>query len=154
MTSSPSAPLTAALRFDHIGVVVKDIPAAIATFGATFGIVGITERFDDEGLGVSVQFCRDFSGIVYEAISPLGAKSSVAKTLASKTNLLNQVAYRTDAFAQSAEALRDAGHFALGPPAPALAFGGARVQFFWCEMGFVIELIEGLNTGPTFHTPT
>jgi methylmalonyl-CoA/ethylmalonyl-CoA epimerase len=141
----------AKLRFDHIGVVVKDIPVAIACFDATFGIRSLTDRFDDDGLRVSVQFLRDHSGVVYEMISPRGANSPVAKTLASNNNLLNQIAYRTPALKESDEAMRQAGHFALGPPAPALAFGGAKVQFFWCELGFVIELVEGFDTGPVFR---
>ena len=141
----------AKLRFDHIGVVVKDIPAAFACFHATFGVCSLTDRFDDDGLRVSVQFVRDYSGVVYEMISPRGLSSPVAKTLASNNNLLNQVAYRTPSLREGAEAMRQAGHFALGAPAPALAFGGAHVQFFWCELGFVIELIEGFDTGPAFH---
>ena len=151
MSSSTPIGDPAQLRFDHIGVVVSDIPAAVACLGATFGIRALTDRIDDDALGVSVQFVRDHSGVVYEMITPRGAHSPVAKTLASNNNLLNQVAYRTPDLTQGAQAMRAAGHFALGRPAPAIAFGGAHVQFFWCELGFVIELVEGFDTGPVFH---
>ena len=128
--------------FDHIGVVAADVGEACRQLGATIGAQETTARFDDETLGVSVQFMRDQSGMVYELIAPLDANSPVAKALASKTNLLNQVAYRTSSLESAGKSLRKSGSLPLGPAKPALAFGGAFVQFFYCPLGFVIELIE------------
>ena len=105
MSSSTPIGDPAQLRFDHIGVVVSDIPAAVACLGATFGIRALTDRIDDDALGVSVQFVRDHSGVVYEMITPRGAHSPVAKTLASNNNLLNQVAYRTPDLTRGAQAM-------------------------------------------------
>jgi methylmalonyl-CoA/ethylmalonyl-CoA epimerase len=131
-----------ALVFDHIGIVTANVGKACAQFGAMVGATGATARFDDEVLGVTVQFIRDGSGITYEMIAPLGDASPVAKSLAAKTNLLNQVAYLTPAIAEAGALLRKAGNFPLDKPKPAIAFGGALVQFFFCPLGFVIELIE------------
>lgn len=130
------------LVFDHVGIVASDVTKACNDFGATIGAVGITRKYDDSILGVSVQFIKDSSGIVYEMIAPLGEHSPVAKTLTSKTNLLNQIAYTTTSLADSTRALRKSGCFPLGPAKPAIAFGGAPVQFLFCPLGFVIELIE------------
>ena len=130
------------LSFDHIGIVAADVAKACKQFGAAVGATGMTARFDDPVLGVTVQFIRDSSGIVYEMIAPLGDTSPVAKSLATKTNLLNQVAYRTANIATAAAVLRKSGNFPLGPAKPALAFGGAQVQFLWSPLGFVVELIE------------
>jgi methylmalonyl-CoA/ethylmalonyl-CoA epimerase len=130
------------LMFDHIGIVTSDTDHACRQFGSTIGAVEISERFDDSALGVSVQFIRDRAGIVYEMISPLGEKSPVAKALATKTNILNQICYRTASIAEAAAELRELGNMPLGPAKPALAFDGALVQFFFCRLGFVIELIE------------
>ena len=132
----------AALVFDHIGVVTGDIDAAAQTLAEALGPCGFSHRFDDEALGVSVRFVKDRSGLVYEMISPLGEKSPVARTLASKASLLNQVAYRTEALDTSARALRAGRCLPVSRPAPAKAFGGALVQFFWNPLGFVVELIE------------
>jgi methylmalonyl-CoA/ethylmalonyl-CoA epimerase len=137
-----SADNTPTLIFDHIGIVTADTDKACRQFGATIGAVEISDRFDDDALGVSVQFIRDRAGIVYEMISPLGEKSPVAKALATKTNVLNQIAYRTTSIVEAASALRQFGSMPLGPAKPALAFDGALVQFYFCPLGFVIELVE------------
>jgi methylmalonyl-CoA/ethylmalonyl-CoA epimerase len=130
------------LMFDHIGIVTSDTEKACREFGATIGATEISDKFDDVALGVSVQFIRDPAGIVYEMISPLGEKSPVAKALATKTDILNQIAYRTASIADAARELRKLGSLPLGPAKPALAFGGALVQFFFTRLGFVIELVE------------
>lgn len=137
--------LPARLVFDHVGVVTANVDAAAACFGATFGAVGYTARFDDATLGVSVRFVKDAGGMVYELIAPFGDTSPVARTLKSKANLLNQVAYLTDALDAAGAQLRRNGCLPLGAAAPARAFGGRPVQFFWNPAGFVVELIEGVS---------
>jgi methylmalonyl-CoA/ethylmalonyl-CoA epimerase len=139
------------LIFDHIGIVAKDVDAGARQLAKTLGAVEYTQRFDDDALRVSVRFVRDRGGIVYELIAPFGSESPVTKALESRTNLLNQIAYRTGALAEAARALRDRGAFPLGPPKPARAFGGAEVQFFLSDLGFVIELIGRLDIAHRFY---
>ena len=134
------------LIFDHIGIVVADLDAASEQIRRLLPIDGSTRRFDDEGLGVSVQFFRDRSGLVFELIAPLGERSPVANTLAQQ-HRLNQIAYRCVDLETEVKVLRRAGAMPLGRPAPAIAFGGARVSFLWSPLGHVIELIEA----PEFH---
>lgn len=148
MTTGSAAPV---LVFDHIGIVAKNVDKAARALAATIGAAESTQRFDDEVLGVSVRFIRDPSGTVYELIAPFGEQSPVAKTLASKTNLLNQIAYRTSSLAESVEALRQHGNLPVGPAKPAKAFGGAKVQFLLSELGFLIELIEAPAHRHTFQ---
>ena len=130
------------LMFDHIGIVTENVDTAVRRLASAVGASEVTRRFDDEVLRVTVRFVRDPSGMVYEMIAPFGEGSPVAQTLKSKTNLLNQIAYRTGSIEKSAAALRAGGNLPLGKPAPAIAFSGARVQFFFSPLGFVIELIE------------
>lgn len=130
------------LVFDHIGIVVRDVDAAVAMAAAMFRACEASRRFDDDILGVSVRFVREPSGIVYEMIAPFGDNSPVAQTLESRSNLLNQVAYRTSALPRSVTALRKQGCMSLGPAKPARAFAGAKVQFLLSELGFIVELIE------------
>lgn len=134
--------LPAGLAFDHVGIVVNDLDIGQSHLCAITGAVEVSARFDDPGLTVSVQFVRDPSGMVYELIAPFGEKSVVASTLARKRDLLNQIAYRTSDIAKAAHHLRGQGCLVLGPAAPALAFGGANVQFLFSPLGFVLELIE------------
>lgn len=129
------------LTFDHIGVVVADLDVGGRQIESTLPIAAVSPRYDDPGLGVSVKFFRDGSGLVYELIAPLGEGSPVANTLG-QAHRLNQVAYRCDSLEAAAIALRKAKAVPLSAPAPAVAFENARVQFFWSPLGHVIELIE------------
>ena len=65
----------------------------------------------------------------------------VAENLAHSVRL-SQMVYRIASISAAAAALRKSGNFPLGPAKPALAFGGAHVQFLWSPLGFVVELIE------------
>lgn len=130
------------LMFDHIGIVVRDIDLAMPGFCASFNVAEATSRFDDERLTVSVRFFRDSSGMTYELIAPLGEHSVVAGVLKRGTNIVNQIAYRTPSLSRQGGQLAGLGFLALSEPQPAVAFSGARVQFFMSPLGFVVELIE------------
>ena len=132
----------AELTFDHIGLVVGELDAGCDQLTALLAPLEWTERFDDPGLGVSVCFARDAAGIVYELIAPLGPDSPVRRTLESRANLLNQIAYRTTSLDAAVARLRRARALPVGAAKPAVAFGGARVQFLMTPLGFLVELIE------------
>ena len=130
------------LNFDHVGIVVRDLAVGLQSMRALLPIAASTERFDDPGLGVSVQFLQDKSGIVYELIAPLGSNSPVAKIAASRNGVINQLAYRVEDIAAAGQYFRSNGAIPTGSPKPAMAFGGALVQFFYTSEGFIVELIE------------
>jgi methylmalonyl-CoA/ethylmalonyl-CoA epimerase len=134
--------MTPELHFDHIGIVVPALEEGRRKLSELLGELQWTRCFDDAGLGVSVVFARDRSGIVYELITPFGEKSPVAGALKSRTNLLNQIAYRTVSLDDSVASLRATRAVPVGRAAPAVAFGGARVQFLLTPLGFLVELIE------------
>lgn len=129
------------LEFDHIGIVVPGLREGRRVIEATLPVVAATRSFDDPGLGVSVQFYRDQSGLIFELIAPYGDSSPVRNTL-NQAHRLNQLAYRCSNLEEAAGFLRRGRAVPLGTPAPALAFDNARVQFFWSPLGHVIELIE------------
>jgi methylmalonyl-CoA/ethylmalonyl-CoA epimerase len=130
------------MHFDHLGIVVAALEGAVAELCAMLPISATTARFDDAGLGVSVQFLRDIGGTQFELIAPLGENSPVARIAKIRTNVLNQIAYRVGDLETAGRHLRGQGAVPTGRPAPAIAFGGARVQFYLTRHGFVIELIE------------
>jgi methylmalonyl-CoA/ethylmalonyl-CoA epimerase len=130
------------LNFDHIGIVVRSIDSGAQHLSDLLGPLAWTQRFDDPVLGVSVVFARDDQGIVYECIAPLGNESPVTRTLNTKTNLLNQIAYRVESLTDAVPHMRQARAAPVGPAKPAVAFGGRPVQFFLSPMGFLVELIE------------
>lgn len=141
--SSTSRPT---LTFDHAGVVVRDLARGFQSIKTLLPIISRTKRFDDQQLGVSVQFLQDESGVVFELIAPLGSSSPVAKIAASRIGVINQLAYRVEDLSRAGEYFRFNGATPTAPPKPAIAFGGALVQFFLVPEGFIVELIEA----PTF----
>jgi methylmalonyl-CoA/ethylmalonyl-CoA epimerase len=128
--------------FDHIGVVVKTLDKGRAHFAAALAVTEWTDPLDDPVNGVNLQFGRDASGTVYELLAPLDADSPVQGTLQGRKNLLNHVAYRVPDLTAAAATLRDARCFPTADPKPAIAFGGARIQFFVTPIDTIIELIE------------
>jgi methylmalonyl-CoA/ethylmalonyl-CoA epimerase len=132
------------LVFDHVGLIVDSLGDSARLFATLFPIAAWTKRFNDEGLGVSVCFGRDTSGLVWELIAPYGAESPVARAVRTKRYRLNQVAYRTGDLPRARDRLKSHGAVVLGEAKPALAFNGARVQFLHVPQGFIVELIEGV----------
>jgi methylmalonyl-CoA/ethylmalonyl-CoA epimerase len=130
------------LRFDHAGVVVRDLTRGFQSVKTLLPIASATKRFDDEQLGVSVQFLRDESGVVFELIAPLGSNSPVAKVASSRSGVINQLAYRIKDLSSAGDYFRSNGATPTAPPKPAIAFGDALVQFFLVPEGFIVELIE------------
>jgi methylmalonyl-CoA/ethylmalonyl-CoA epimerase len=130
------------LQFDHIGLVVGDMTEGREFLESTFGIDRWTEVFEDPGIGVYVQFGRAEEGPCYELISPLGESSPIATALKRGMNILNHVAYLTADLDSAAKMLQERGSMTAGPAKPAVAYGGARVQFWVTAQRFMVELIE------------
>jgi methylmalonyl-CoA/ethylmalonyl-CoA epimerase len=154
----PSAPV--ALEFDHIGVIVSDLAAGRVFLRGALGISCWTAPIDDPGIRVSVQFgSAPGSPLVYELVAPLGEGSPVANALRQGKGILNHVAYRTPSLAQAAGQLRALNCFPAGEAQPAVAYGGALIQFWVSPLRFLIELIEKPEHGHAFedaspaHTP-
>jgi methylmalonyl-CoA/ethylmalonyl-CoA epimerase len=133
------------MKFDHIGIVVENMADGAGVLRATFGIEQWSPVFEDHGIGVSVQFGRDPSGICYELVAPLRADSPVSRALGEGVNIINHVAYLVGDLDSEARRLRKLGFFPASRPAEALAYDGARIQFFVSEMRMIVELIEAID---------
>lgn len=130
------------MKFDHIGLVVGDMAEGRQALEALFGIDRWTKVFEDPGIGVYVQFGRTQEGPCYELIAPLGEGSPVLTALKRGINILNHVAYLTADLDSEAKRLEAMGSIMAGPAKPAVAYGGARVQFWITPQRFMVELIE------------
>lgn len=142
-TAVSDAGATPALLFDHLGVIVSDLGEGRAFLEKALGMGRWTEAIEDVGLGVTVQFgaAAGAVGPVFELVAPLGTASPVAGQLGRGKGVLNHLAYRTEDLAAAAEHLRTTGCFPTSAPHPALAYGGALVQFWVSPLRFLIELI-------------
>ncbi|MDN5006357.1 VOC family protein [Bradyrhizobium sp. GCM10027634] len=138
------------LIFDHVGLVVRDLRSGLNNVCALLPIVSATRVYDDQVLGVSVQFLRDAGGVMFELIAPFGDNSPVAKIAASGRGVINQVAYRVGNLAAAAEYFRARGATPTGAAKPAVAFDGAPVQFFLTREFIVVELIESEGVSREF----
>ncbi len=146
-----SADAVPVLVFDHLGVIVEELAGGREFLRLSLGISRWSAVIEDDGLGVDVQFGAAPSGVgpVYELVAPRGEASPIAGQLGRGKGALNHVAYRTADLAASAAHLRSTGCFATAEPQPAVAYGGAPVQFWVSPLRFLIELI-----GKGEHTHT
>ena len=125
------AGLVTQLAVDHVGVVVPTLAEGRRFFTA-----------DEPGLRVAVQFGRGAGGVVYELIAPLGEDSPVSGALRSGRNLQHPLADRTASLDGAARQLREQGCVETAAAHPALAYGGAPVQFFMSPLRILFEVIE------------
>jgi len=130
--------------FDHIGLFVADLDQGRRKLKALLPIAAFSEPVEDAGLKVRIQFATDASGVRYELVAPFGEGDPVSGVLASGQAILNHVAYRVEDLDADMARLRAEGALPLGPPAPAIAFGGRRGVFLLTRVRFILELVEGL----------
>jgi methylmalonyl-CoA/ethylmalonyl-CoA epimerase len=130
------------MKFDHIGIIVKNLETGRKSLSKIFGIHDWTEEFNDPVNGVYVQFGRDASAVCYELVAPIGPESPIAVTLKNRHNILNHVAYLVPDLQAAGEHLRQQGCAPIDSAKPAIAYGGRFIQFFVTPPRFVVELIE------------
>ena len=140
---SPTEPQQpASWRFDHLGVVAKSLARGRKGIESALGVSGWTEEVVDPVNGVRLQFGRDRAGVVFELLEPLDENSPVYPALTSGKAILNHVAYLVPNLDEAAASFRRSGFAPAGEPKPAIAYGGARIQFFVTPVRFIVELIE------------
>lgn len=140
--SKPEPPEVPEWRFDHLGVVAKSLARGRKGIETALGVSGWTEEIVDPVNGVRLQFGRDRAGVVFELLEPLDESSPVFPALASGKAILNHVAYVVPDLGSAAGLLRRGGFAPAGEPKPAIAYGGARIQFFVTPLRFIVELVE------------
>ena len=109
-------------------------------------------RVDDPGLDIRVAFlsCPGGTGPWIEILAPLG-KDGPLKSLIARKALPSpyHTCYAVDQLDGAADHLRAIGFLPLGSPQSALAFGGARVAFFYHGTLGLLELVESPPAWPT-----
>jgi len=130
------------MTFDHLGILVTDLLAGRALIGPTFGISQWTREYEDPLQDVFAQFGRDASGICYEIVAPRSDKSPVQRSLSSKVNTINHVAYLVERIELEQARLAGEGFIAIGQPKSGIAFDQQPIQFFVSSTRLLIELIE------------
>lgn len=130
------------MKFDHIGITTADLAAGRTLLEGAVGVQFWTEAFEDPINDVWVQFGRDSSGLCYELVAPLSARSPIRRVLAQKVNTLNHVAYLVSDLAVQAARLVTLGFVEVAAARPAIAYGNRPIQFLVSQSRLLIELIE------------
>ena len=130
------------MDFHHIGIFVKSLNFGISEIAKIINITSMSDKIEDDGLGVKILFLYDKSNVTYELVAPYGKNNPVNGVLERGKDLLNHIAYTTSEFDRDIKKLRADGMMPLGPAKRAKAFKDARVIFFLTTLGFIIELIE------------
>jgi methylmalonyl-CoA/ethylmalonyl-CoA epimerase len=139
------------MKFDHVGVVCETLEIGREILSATLLISDWTTEFADSVNHVCVQFGRDGSGICYELVAPFDDRSPILQALKKGVRVLNHVAYLVDDLDREAARLIAAGCTPTGPSAPAIAYGGRRIQFFMNPLRMITELIEAPDHQHAYH---
>lgn len=131
------------MTFHHVGVGTTRFDDAITTYE----MLGyrLTTSVDDTGLGVKVAFlAHPESGSPWiEILAPLGEKNPL-QSLISRGSIPSpyHTCYSVSDIAAAEPELKRAGFVRITKPAPAAAFEGALVAFFYSNAVGILELVE------------
>jgi methylmalonyl-CoA/ethylmalonyl-CoA epimerase len=130
------------LNLHHVGVLVKDIPAATRYYVECLGYERRSEIVHDPTQSAYVQFFRLPDDRVYlELVSPDRPDSKLTNAL-EKGGGLNHVCYSTDDIEAACNGLRTAGLFLVSRPVSAVAFNGRRIAWLMGADRIPLELVE------------
>jgi methylmalonyl-CoA/ethylmalonyl-CoA epimerase len=130
------------LHLHHVGIVVKDIPSAVAEYVTYLGYEITTEIIHDPLQTAFVQFLRlPGERVFMEFVAPDGEESKLTNALR-KGGGLNHTCYATEDIDQACEDLRCKGMFLLQAPVAAAAFPGRRIAWLMGRLCNQIELVE------------
>lgn len=132
-------------HFHHVGLAVRDIAAATEALGAT-GLVPAPELPDaiDPVLKVRLRFLRASSpqAPLVELVEGLGDGNPVEQLLQKVGPGPYHLCFAVESLEAGAAQLRDHKYRPITGRIPAVAFGGALVQFFFHAQCGLVELVE------------
>lgn len=143
--------MTIALRFDHIGIAVRDLQAARESYEKLFGYTLLSGPFDDPAQQARVLFLADPQlevgsdngrrDVVLELVAPLDETSHVARLVDSGVGAYH-VCYRVADLDAALDELRGNGCLIVKRPEPAVAYGGRRIAWLYMPTRQLVELVE------------
>ena len=127
-------------EFHHVGVACRRIEDEAALLAAT-GYDPEGPVIEDPIQKVRLQFFAG-AGPRLELIEPMAPDSPVSGLLKRGTRFYH-LAYEVSDFDRKLSEMETSGFRAVGPSAPAVAFGMRRIVFVMSPSGLLVELIEG-----------
>ncbi len=129
------------MKIDHIGIVVRDIPAAISHWHTIFGYTQLTEIVVNSRQKVKVVFLRKKNSILIKLIEPVDDSSPIYQ-FARRGGGLHHLCFKCDDMQREIKRLEDLDLRILVPPQPGEAFDNNDIAFIFAKMGLNIELID------------
>jgi methylmalonyl-CoA/ethylmalonyl-CoA epimerase len=131
------------LRVDHVGIAVPDLDAAIAWYGATFGLASVHEEVNEEqGVREAMLAVGDGSTRI-QLLAPLRPDSAIAAFLDRRGPGIQQIAYTVADVEAVAGELRGKG-LRLLYDSPKRGTAGSKVNFVHPKDagGVLVELVQ------------
>jgi methylmalonyl-CoA/ethylmalonyl-CoA epimerase len=131
-------------RLLHVGVAVPEIDAAAKTLELLFGYRVISGPFDDPIQKVAVSFLtRSNDDLVeIELVAPLTADSPVRSMLNRNGGGAYHLCFETSDLERALAHVKSRGCIVVSGPAPATAFCGRRIAWFYAPTRQLFELVE------------
>ena len=128
----------------HVGVAVQEIDPAVKTLELLFGYRVISGPFDDPIQKVAVSFLtRSNDDVVeIELVAPLTTDSPVRSMLNRNGGGAYHLCFETSDLESALAHVKSRGCILVSGPAPATAFGGRRIAWFYAPTRQLFELVE------------
>ena len=129
------------MKLDHVGVVVRDLEAAVALYTSDFGM-RVTLRAGNEQLGITAAFL-EAGGAEIELMAPTRADSMVSKFLAERGPGLHHLAYEVPDVRQALSDAKSKG-LELIDEEPRIGLHGVPIAFVHPRSvgGVLTEFVE------------
>ena len=129
------------MKFNHIGVAVRDINKSIKHYSECLGWVKLSDIVYDSIQKVKICFMIDNSNICYELIEPAYSDSPVTNVLNRKSSIYH-TCYEVDDIEESVKELSANGFIQISNIEEAIAFDNRRIVFLVNRDNLIIELLE------------
>ena len=130
------------MKFDHIGIVVKNILKVEKSFKKNFKLKNFKNLITDKKIDVKVKFYKDSRGLKYELIEPMSKSNPLNKIMKNRLNSLHHLSYKVKEFDKECLRFRKLGFAFLTKALQAKAFNYKKIIFLISKENFIIELIE------------
>jgi methylmalonyl-CoA/ethylmalonyl-CoA epimerase len=128
----------------HVGVAVPEIDPAVKVLESIFGYREISGPFDDPIQKVRVNFLTQSNedATEIELIAPLTADSPIRAILNKNGGGAYHLCFQTNDIDKALIHVKSKGCIVVSAPAPATAFGGRRIAWFYAPTKQLFELVE------------
>jgi methylmalonyl-CoA/ethylmalonyl-CoA epimerase len=133
------------LRFHHLGVAVRDLEAAAASFQRLFGFRVLAGPIEDGIQGVRACFVGSGAPgeVTYELVAPLpGAARSPLDRVLERGNTSYHVCYEAADLEATLGRFVAEGAVHISGPVAAVAFEGRRIAWLLLPTRHLLELLE------------